>query len=572
MSMKREKNASQIRFLTGFIKKGALLYVIGSILRAVKDLLESVLSGQLYRIVIGLSDAGKGLDAWKDALFQMGMLGVFLILVSGMLLAGEMMVMKVSLGADRAIRRRLSERICRMPERLRTEQNVGYWTNLFGRDVEITGDSYKTKWGLMLSRIISIVGGTAILLRYDLSMALFTLFCGGIYFLMIYGLKSKAKTYQQKTFAVLGKLSQLLGEISLGLPLIRFYQLKDRFNSRYQNASEESRQIGLMNAKISTLALGLRNFGYSFSYVGILIFGLALVDKGRIGMADFMYLWSIGIGVAYGMQSFGTQLLDYQETQAAVGRVMEGYELPEEFTGTKKVPGAAIRLKNVSFGYTSNKPILRGISLTIPKGQKVAIVGTSGGGKTTLIRLLMGFYQPDEGEMCVGGVSTKEAELHSLRSHFAYLPQQPFLFDESIRENLQLINPSATEEELQKATDKAGLTELIKKLPEGLDTQVGENGSHLSGGERQRIGLARCYLKEADIFVMDEMTSALDARLEEEIVKKLFAMQDTTVICITHKLAAAKIAERILVIDQGKIAEDGSHEELLALDGLYSKL
>ena len=284
MSMKREKTASQIRFLTGFIKKGALLYVIGSILRAVKDLLESVLSGQLYRVVIGLSDAGKGLDAWKDALFQMGMLGVFLILVAGMLLAGEMMVMKVSLGADRAIRRRLSERICRMPERLRTEQNVGYWTNLFGRDVEITGDSYKTKWGLMLSRIISIVGGTAILLRYDLSMALFTLFCGGIYFLMIYGLKSKAKTYQQKTFAVLGKLSQLLGEISLGLPLIRFYQLKDRFNSRYQNASEESRQIGLMNAKISTLALGLRNFGYSFSYVGILIFGLALVDKGRIGM------------------------------------------------------------------------------------------------------------------------------------------------------------------------------------------------------------------------------------------------------------------------------------------------
>ena len=572
MSMKREKTASQIRFLTGFIKKGALLYVIGSILRAVKDLLESVLNGQLYRVVIGLSDAGKGLDAWKDALFQMGMLGVFLMLVAGMLLAGEMMVMKVSLGADRAIRRRLSERICRMPERLRTEQNVGYWTNLFGRDVEITGDSYKTKWGLMLSRIISIVGGTAILLRYDLSMALFTLFCGGIYFLMIYGLKSKAKTYQQKTFAVLGKLSQLLGEISLGLPLIRFYQLKDRYNSRYQNASEESRQIGLMNARVSTLALGLRNFGYSFSYVGILIFGLALVDKGRIGMADFMYLWSIGIGVAYGMQSLGTQLLEYQETQAAVGRVMEGYELPEEFTGTKKVLGAAIRLKNVSFGYTSDKPVLRGLDLTIPKGQKVAIVGTSGGGKTTLIRLLMGLYQPDEGEICMGGVSTKEAELHSLRSHFAYLPQQPFLFDESIRKNLQLINPSATEEELQKAADKAGLTELIKKLPEGLDTQVGENGSHLSGGERQRIGLARCYLKEADIYVMDEMTSALDARLEEEIIKKLFSMQDKTVICITHKLAAARQAERILVFDQGKIVEDGSHEQLLALGGVYNRL
>ena len=378
MSAKREKMSSQIHFLIGFLKKGALLFIIGSVLRAVKDLLESVLSGQLYRIVIGLSEAAKGPDAWKEALLQMGMLAVLLMLVAGMLLIGEMMVMKVCLGTDRAISRRLSERICRMPEKLRTQLNVGYWTNLFGRDVEITGESYKTKWGLMLSRIISILGGTVILLRYDFSMALFALFCGGVYFLMIYGLKSKARTYQQKTFEVLGKLSQLLGEISLGLPLIRFYQMKDRFNIRYQKASEESRQIGLANAKISTLALGLRNFGYSFSYVGILIFGLALVERGRIGMAEFMYLWSIGIGVAYGMQSLGTQLLEYQETGAALQRVMEGYHLPEEPAGTKKVADAAIRLENVSFGYTIDKPVLRRINLTIPKGQKVAIVGTSG--------------------------------------------------------------------------------------------------------------------------------------------------------------------------------------------------
>ena len=199
-------------------------------------------------------------------------------------------------------------------------------------------------------------------------------------------------------------------------------------------------------------------------------------------------------------------------------------------------------------------------------------MGTSGGGKTTLIRLLMGLYRPDKGRICLGGVSTAEAELSSLRSHFAYLPQQPFLFDETIRENLQLIDPSATEQELQDAAERSGLTELIEKLPDGLDTQVGENGSRLSGGERQRIGLARCYLKEADIYVMDEMTSALDARLEEEIIKKLFSMQDKTVICITHKLAAARQAERILVFDQGKIVEDGSHEQLLALGGVYNRL
>lgn len=568
MKNSQTERKSPIRFLISFLKQGALLYVIGSILRAVKDLLESVLSGQLYKIVIGLSE-GK---PYREAVLQMGMLAVWLILVAGMLLLGEMMVMKVGLGTDRQLRKRLSERICRMPEKLRTAQSVGYWTNLFGRDMEITGESYKNKWGVMLSRMISIVGGTVILLRYDLSMALFTLFCGGVYFVMIYGLKNRAKTNQQKTFAVLAKCSQLLGEISLGLPLIRFYQLKDRFNRLYQQASEESREVGLANAKISTLALGLRNFGYSFSYVGILIFGLALVDRGRIGMADFMYLWSIGIGVAYGMQSLGTQLLEYQETQTAVKRVMEGYYLPQEASGEKKVPEADLRLENVSFGYSSEKPILRGIDLTIPVGQKVAIVGTSGGGKTTLIRLLMGLYRPDKGRICLGGVSTAEAELSSLRSHFAYLPQQPFLFDETIRENLQLIDPSATEQELQYAAERSGLTELIEKLPDGLDTQVGENGSRLSGGERQRIGLARCYLKEADIYVMDEMTSALDARLEEEIIKKLFSMQDKTVICITHKLAAARQAERILVFDQGKIVEDGSHEQLLALGGVYNRL
>ena len=185
-----------------------------------------------------------------------------------------------------------------------------------------------------------------------------------------------------------------------------------------------------------------------------------------------------------------------------------------------------------------------------------------------MVRLMMGFYSPTEGTVSIGGVSTAEANLRSLRAHIAYLSQMPFLFDESIRENLELALPDAKqdrsdekEKKLYAAVEKAGLDRLLKALPDGLDTVVGENGSKLSGGERQRIGLARCFLKDADIYIMDEMTSALDAKLEEEIVNRLFAEKEKTVIYITHRPAATRHADRVLVLDQGRI-EESSYQKI----------
>lgn len=551
------------RFLAGSLKGGLWFYGVGIVLSSGKALLESMLSGQLYKIVIQLCEKTE----YKTALIQMGFLAIGLVGVALAQFLGEQMVIKASLRTDRNLRSTLIRKICRMPEGKRTHYQSGYFSDLFGRDMDVTGEIYKTKWGSMLARLISVVGGLWILARYNVSLTVFCFFCGLVYFVMIFSLKNQAKHIQQQTFAALGKLSKLMGEISLGLPIIRFYQLKDRFDGQYKQSAGDYALLGQKNVRVQTLAGGLRNFGYSFSYVGILIFGLALVSRGKQGLDDFMYLWSIGIGVAYAMQSLGTQMLEYQENAAALERVMEGCGLEEENQEGSPVEGSDIVFDQASFGY-EDKQILKEVSFAALKGQKVAIVGSSGGGKTTMVRLMMGFYSPTEGTVSIGGVSTAEANLRSLRAHIAYLPQMPFLFDESIRENLELALPDAKqdqsdekEKKLYAAIEKAGLDRLLKALPDGLDTVVGENGSKLSGGERQRIGLARCFLKDADIYVMDEMTSALDAKLEEEIVNRLFAEKEKTVICITHRPAATRHADRVLVLDQGRI-EESSYQKI----------
>lgn len=545
-----------------------LCYVLGIMLQSVKDLLESVLGGQLYRIVINLSTGA----SFQNAVLQILLLTGCLLLVAGLMLAGSALNMKSSARADRRIRSALLHTLCHIQEGTRAAQGLGYWTNLMGRDLDITGESYKTKWPSMAARAVSVAGGILILLTYSFSLTLFCIGCGALYFVLIYSLRARAGRIQKQSFQKLEACSRFMGEMLKGLPVICFYQLKEYFSQKYQGQIHSYLQVGRQNARMSTLAMGLRNFGYSFSYVGILIFGLALVNAGSLSIGDFMYLWSIGIGVVYGMQSLGTQILEYQENQAAIQHIEEALSLPVENGGQEVVTGYDLQWEQVSFGYTEQTPILHQISLQIPRGQKVAIVGASGSGKTTMIRLLLGLYRPTKGDIRVGDVSITQASLTSLRDQLAYLPQSPFLFDETIRENLRYSRPQASEEELEQALAWAGLSDLLSRLPQKLDTVVGPNGSKLSGGERQRLGLARCYLRGANIFIMDEMTSALDAKLEEEIVSRLFSLRDKTVICITHKLAAARLADRILVMDQGRIVEDGSHETLLQQQGVYYRL
>jgi ABC-type multidrug transport system fused ATPase/permease subunit len=232
-----------------------------------------------------------------------------------------------------------------------------------------------------------------------------------------------------------------------------------------------------------------------------------------------------------------------------------------------------IVMTHVSFAYEPGQPVLRDISLTIPHGQKVALVGPSGAGKSTITQLLMRLYDPDQGTIRIGGVDIRHCVGADLRRHFGVVPQDPFIFRSTLRENLLVVQPQATTEHLRRACELANAWEFIAPLPLQLDTPVGEGGATLSGGQRQRLAIARALLSDSDFFIFDEATSALDTVSEAMIQQSLEKiMVNHTSLIIAHRLATVKHCDRILVLKDGLIVQDGTYDELLSQPGTFQQL
>ena len=262
----------------------------------------------------------------------------------------------------------------------------------------------------------------------------------------------------------------------------------------------------------------------------------------------------------------------------AIERVFEMIDMPiqideKENAKEMKTLEKGIEFKNVDFSYTPEKQILKNINLTIQKGQTVALVGNSGGGKSTIISLIPRFYDVENGEILIDGENLKNLSTHSVREQIAVVFQDNFLFSGTIRDNILLGKPNATETEIQNAIKSACLSDFIASLETGLDTEIGERGVLLSGGQKQRIAIARAFLKNAPIVILDEATSALDNK-SEAIVQQAIdnLMKDRTVIVIAHRLSTIQNADKIVVLNEGEIVEEGSHQTLLDKKEAYYTL
>jgi subfamily B ATP-binding cassette protein MsbA len=266
-----------------------------------------------------------------------------------------------------------------------------------------------------------------------------------------------------------------------------------------------------------------------------------------------------------------------EAARAATSRVFEILATPSsmkepEHPVALKADKADIVFDNVDFNYDEN-PVLRGIQLRIKAGQVVALVGSTGSGKTTLTNLLLRFYDPQSGTVRIGDVDVRDVTTKDLRSQIAVVTQETILFNDTIRNNIRFGRPEATDAEIEKAAELARATDFIREKPEGFDTQIGEKGVTLSGGQRQRLAIARAIVKNAPILILDEATSALDNETERAVQAALDdLMVGKTTICIAHRLSTIQNADRIVVLDKGRIVETGRHAELLALGGVYAKL
>jgi ATP-binding cassette subfamily B protein len=238
-----------------------------------------------------------------------------------------------------------------------------------------------------------------------------------------------------------------------------------------------------------------------------------------------------------------------------------------------EISDAAIEFRDLSFSYTPERPILRGVSFSIAGGEKVAVVGASGAGKSTLVKMLFRFYDPSGGQLLIDGQDLRDLTQHSLRSQIAIVPQDCVLFNDSLRENIRYGNPEAGDAAVSAAIRAAHLEAFVERLPEGLDTTVGERGLKLSGGERQRVGIARAVLKGAPILVFDEATSSLDSQSEQAVLDAFADMaQQHTTLVIAHRLSTIVDADKIVVLHAGEVVEQGKHHDLLLENGYYSQL
>jgi ATP-binding cassette subfamily C protein CydCD len=287
-----------------------------------------------------------------------------------------------------------------------------------------------------------------------------------------------------------------------------------------------------------------------------------------LAMSAFVPVWEIA--------QVGRQLAD---TMGATRRVYAVHAEPVPVTDGPGVAGAtaadtALSMKAVRFTYPGRaRPALDGVSIDIPAGHTVALVGPSGAGKTTVASLFLRFWDPSSGGVELDGHALRDYRLDELRGRIALVAQDTYLFNDTLRNNILIARPSAGEAEVAQAIARASLGDFVRSLPDGLDTVVGERGAQLSGGQRQRVAIARAFLKDAPILILDEATSHLDAVSEQAVRDALAVLaRDRTTLVIAHRLSTVRDADRIIVLDGGRVAETGDHETLLARGGLYARL
>lgn len=312
--------------------------------------------------------------------------------------------------------------------------------------------------------------------------------------------------------------------------------------------------------------------------IGLLLFSIHLWSQGQIGVAEFVMAVSLALMIISEARNLSRRFLDFFEYAGNVANGVNTIICPHDILDKNtavapRLQQGTVEFRQVGFGYSPQQPVFQNLSLTIPAGQRVGLVGFSGSGKSTFVSLILRLYDVQQGQVLVDGIDIRDYTQDALHEQLSLIPQDPSLFHRSLRDNIRYGRLDASDAEVEAATRQAHAHDFIRQLPEGYDSLVGERGVKLSGGQRQRIAIARVILKGAPILILDEATSSLDSITEKAIQSTLEdVMQGRTVLVVAHRLSTIAHLDRILVFDAGRIVEDGSHAELLKRRGAYFQL
>ncbi|MFP3123380.1 ABC transporter ATP-binding protein/permease [Ectobacillus funiculus] len=377
---------------------------------------------------------------------------------------------------------------------------------------------------------------------------------------------------------LIGNINSLLNETFLGFLVIRSFTMEKSVFKKYITKNQELYSLELSNAK-------LRGYFYvggqavsSITFLASLCLGAYFVSTDVLSIGALLTFLNLANHLIYPLTDLASQWADFQRSASAMERILNILEQPTEATdlptySPSRLSSKSIQFQSVTFSYDGQRNILDNFNLQIAAGKVVAIVGSSGAGKTTLFNLLQDFYRPQTGTILIDNIPTQMLSTAELRSSIAHVPQETFLFGGTIRDNLLLVRDGIIEAEMVHAAAVASIHDFITSLPNGYDTEIGERGIKLSGGQKQRIAIARAVLKDAPILLLDEATSALDSQTEQQVKEALDRLMiNRTTLVIAHRLSTIQNADLIIVMDEGKIVQTGRHEELMTQDGLYRNL
>ena len=458
------------------------------------------------------------------------------------------------------------------------EARKGILTARVTSDIETL--SQFAQWGAIAWIVDSviIVGTLTVMAIYSWQLTLVVI---AIYLPIIPILKAIQQQQFLKYREVREAVSETLGQASEAVtaaPVIRSYGYQSSIRSKLEMANQNQYRRQIKAHKFFALLAPVMDTFSALSIAGVIVAGSYLgPDMGLTSgeMIAFVFLTTILIAPIW---ELGEVLDQTQTALAGWWKILSVLDVPIEVnepeSGEKLRPGAVeIEASNVNFRYRTGSQVLDDISICIPAGTNVAVVGETGSGKTTFVKLLARIADPTNGQITINGVPIHEIDADSRHTSIQMVPQDGFLFDQTIRENVAFGKPNASEEEIQTAFQSLGLTDWLNKLPEGINTQTGSRGERISVGERQLVALARAQLANPGLLILDEATSAVDPETEVALVSALERLsQGRTTISVAHRLSTAEKADLILVFDQGKIVETGTHQELSTQNGIYAGL
>ena len=487
------------------------------------------------------------------------------------------MMTSVSQRTCYGLRRKIAEKIDRLPVGYFERTSTGDVLSRITNDVDTLGQSLNQGVTQLITSATTMIGVLVMMLSINVEMTLIALLVIPLSLILVKVVVKRSQKYFRAQQKKLGEINGQIEETFSGQAIVRAFNKEDAALATFRETNEALYQSAWRSQFLSGLMMPIMGFVSNLGYVAVAIAGAIFAVQGRITVGDIQAFIQYVKNFTQPITQLAQVANVLQQMAAAAERIFEFLEAPEEAPEQPKAKAADVssdvEFDHVRFGYDPNHPVISDFSARVGEGQTVALVGPTGAGKTTMVKLLMRFYDVDGGAIRIGGHDVREFSREDVRSQFGMVLQDTWLYNDTVRENIRYGRLDATDAEVEAAAKAAFADHFIRTLPEGYDTVINEDASNISQGQRQLLTIARAILADRRMLILDEATSSVDTRTEERIQAAMDnLMRGRTSFVIAHRLSTIRNADLILVLQKGDIVEQGTHAELLAANGAYAKL